>query len=42
LQVEHKDKKIVGIFIIAMQTMALRRRSINRLPVANAPRAAAL
>jgi hypothetical protein len=30
---------IVGIFVVALQVMALRRRSVNRLPVGSVPRA---
>jgi Single-strand binding protein family len=42
LEIESKEKKIVGIFVVALQVMALRQRSVNRLPVGSAPRAAAL
>jgi hypothetical protein len=42
LEIESKDRKLVGIFVIACQILALKKRSPNRLPVANAPRAAAL
>ena len=34
LEIESKDKKIVSLFVVALQVMALRKRSINRLPVA--------
>ena len=42
LQVVEKEKKIVGLFVIALQVMALRKRSINRLPIGSTPRVAAL
>ena len=42
LEVESKDKRIVGLFVVALQVMALRKRSINRLPVGGIPRVAAL
>jgi hypothetical protein len=28
----HKENRIVGLYIIAGQIMALRKRSVNRLP----------
>ena len=42
LQVESKDGRLTGVYIMACQILALRRRSPNRLPVGSTLRAAAL
>jgi hypothetical protein len=36
LEIESKDKKIVSLFIVALQVTALHTRSINRMPGAPA------
>jgi hypothetical protein len=42
LVLESRDQKIVSLFVVALQVMALRKRSINRLPIGSTPRVAAL
>jgi hypothetical protein len=32
LEIESKDGRLAGLFIVAEQIMPLRRRSINRMP----------
>ena len=36
LEIESKAGRLTGIFVVALQVMPLRKRSINRLPVAAA------
>src|ERR1700730_6797342 len=42
LEVESKAGRLTGLFVVALQVMALRKRSINRLPIGSTPRMAAL
>jgi hypothetical protein len=42
LEIESKAGRLTGLFVVALQVMALRKRSVNRLPVGSTLRAAAL
>jgi hypothetical protein len=32
LEIESKNGRLAGLFVVALQVMALRKRSVNRLP----------